>query len=527
MDNVSRLRARPKVMVSKVMNRLLIVLIGVMFCAPFCFAKDIYLAQNSAGASNGADCTNAHPTTWFNSSSSWGNASAQISPGDTVHLCGTLTGTAGSTMLTVQGSGAAGHPITILFEPNAVLAAPYWPYTTGAINCNNHAYITIDGGSNGLVENTADGTALTYQQDTLGINGGGSGCTNFTVENLHFSNMHIRTALSATDGADSIAIELSGSNALARNNTIDHVRDGIHVTYTSTSNLEISSNIMTFVETGTTIGDSNTNNTLTGAKIHDNDLGGGAYLWDTLSNSFHHDPIHIFCAHTGSTATGLQIYNNFIHGTWGNDQAYFNTSGGTHITSPVFIENAGPAQVFNNIIVLLGKLSQPADGFIYFKGTGSNNAKVFNNVLVSDNEGIGIAFAGSSGHDLRNNIFNGLEYAIYVPSGSSLTTSDYNDFFGSKNWGNFSTLASWQGQGFDLHSKQTDPKLDASFRPLSGSSVIGTGVNLTSLGISPLDTDILGVGRPGSGPWDLGAHVYGTAQSSAPVPPTGLAAVVQ
>jgi hypothetical protein len=517
----------------KVRSKILMFVIGALLWAPFSFSKNIYVAEQSVGASNGTDCTNAYSVTWFNNSSNWGNSSTQITPGDIVHLCGTFTGTAGSTMLNVQGAGTLGRPITILFEPNAVLTAPYWSQMKGAISCNNHAYITIDGGSNGLIQNTANGTSLTYQQQTKGVDGGGSGCSNFTVQNLQVSNLYIRTEGSTTDSVDTTAIGVSGSNALVTHNAIDHSRVGVGMNFCGTSNLEISYNAETFVEHGITVGDSNTSCALIGAKIHDNDLGGGAYLWDSgSSNMWHHDPIHIFTVHTGSTTSGVQIYNNYIHGTWGNDQGYKATSGGTHITAGIFIETIGPGvQVFNNRIVFLGPLTQTSNGFIFLKGSStaaqaSSNAHVYNNVLVSDNEGIGIGLSTNSGHDVRNNIFANIKYAIYCPPGSSLAVSNYNIFFGAVNWGNFSTWSSWQGSGFDVHSKLSDPKLDSNYKPQSGSSAIGAASNLASLGINALTIDTIGASRPASGAWDAGAYVYG-AQTAGPLPPTGITAIVQ
>jgi hypothetical protein len=522
------------VLENKVTNKILMVLIGVLLWAPFGFAKDIYVAHNSAGAINGADCTNAYSATWFNSSANWGSAATQINPGDTVHLCGSFAGTAGNTMLSVQGSGVAGRPITVLFETNAVLTAPYWPYATGAISCNNHAYITIDGGSNGLIQNTADGTALAYQQNSKGVDGGGTGCTNFTVKNLRISNLYIRTPLSTTDATDTAGISLIANNSIATKNTIDHSRVGIGLSFSNTSNGEISFNTETFVEHGITVGDTNNNSTLTGIKIHDNDLGGGAYLWDSGSaNMWHHDPIHVFAVHSGSTTSGVQIYNNYVHGSWGNDQGYKATSGGTHITAALFIETIGSgAQIFNNVIALIGPLNQTDNGFIFLKGSGtvgqqSANARIYNNTLVSDNEGQGIGFSSNSGHDIRNNLMSGLAYAIYTPPGSSVATSDYNDFFGATNYGNFNTLSGWQGLGFDTHSKTTDPKLDSNFNLQSTSTILGLGVNLTSLGISSLNTDMQGAVRPASGPWDFGAFAHGGTQAARPNPPSGLAAIVQ
>jgi hypothetical protein len=354
------------------------------------------------------------------------------------------------------------------------------------------------------------------------------------VKSLRVSNLYIRTALSTTDATDTAGISLIANNSIATKNTIDHSRVGIGLSFSSTSNVEISFNNETFVEHGITVGDTNNSSTLTGVKIHDNDLGGGAYLWDSGSaNMWHHDPIHVFAVHPGSTTSGVQIYNNYVHGSWGNDQGYRASNGGTHITAALFIETIGPGvQIFNNTIALIGPLNQTTNGLIFLKGSGtvgqqSANARVYNNTLVSDNEGQGIGISSNSGHDIRNNIMAGLAYAIYTPPGSSVATSDYNDFFGATNYGNFNTFSGWQGRGFDAHSKTTDPKLDSNFNLQSTSTILGLGVNLTSLGISALNTDMQGVVRPANGPWDFGAYAHGGTQAAHPNPPSGLAAVVQ
>src|SRR4051812_41145129 len=108
------------------------------------FAKDIYIAQNAAGVNSGADCAAAHPASWFNTASSWGMGTAQIGPGDTVHVCGTITGSANGTVLTFQGSGLSGAPITLWFESGAVIQAPFCS-GAGCIIANNRSYIVIDG----------------------------------------------------------------------------------------------------------------------------------------------------------------------------------------------------------------------------------------------------------------------------------------------------------------------------------------------------------------------------------------------
>ena len=105
-------------------------------------AANVYIAQSAAGMANGADCQDAYPYTFFNTSGNWGAMANQIGPGTTVHLCGTITGLAGSTVLTFQGSGSNGSPITLIFETGAALNAPYWGTNSGSIS---QAAINIDG----------------------------------------------------------------------------------------------------------------------------------------------------------------------------------------------------------------------------------------------------------------------------------------------------------------------------------------------------------------------------------------------
>src|SRR5580698_3068609 len=84
-------------------------------------AANYYIAQSALGAGDGSTAANAAPYTFFNAAGNWSStagAAGKISPGSTVHLVGTLT-----SQLNVQGSGAAGNVITILFEPNAVMTS--------------------------------------------------------------------------------------------------------------------------------------------------------------------------------------------------------------------------------------------------------------------------------------------------------------------------------------------------------------------------------------------------------------------
>ena len=97
--------------------------------SPSIGTENIYISQTAQGSNDGSSCFNSHPVLWFNTALNWTTLTTldgKIGPGDTVHLCGTFTSVAGSSMLTVQGSGNAGSPITIFFEPNVQISAPYW-----------------------------------------------------------------------------------------------------------------------------------------------------------------------------------------------------------------------------------------------------------------------------------------------------------------------------------------------------------------------------------------------------------------
>src|SRR3954454_16603847 len=95
--------------------RMTMIMAVVLLMGKYCSAADIYIAQNTAGSNSGSDCADAHAASWFNSANNWGTGTAQIGPGVTVHVCGTITGSANGTELTFQGSGSSGAPITLWF----------------------------------------------------------------------------------------------------------------------------------------------------------------------------------------------------------------------------------------------------------------------------------------------------------------------------------------------------------------------------------------------------------------------------
>src|SRR5258708_228264 len=168
-----------------------ILILFFLFTAFPAGAKDFYIAAKQAGTGSGTGCSTAKPYTWFNNVASWGTGASQIGPGTTVHLCGTFIGTAGQQLLSVRGSGTSTSPITIKFETNTVLAAPYWS-SQGTINELGRSYIVIDGGTNGLIKNTANGTGRGYAKDSRAIYA--ASCTGCVVKNLTIADLYVRTS---------------------------------------------------------------------------------------------------------------------------------------------------------------------------------------------------------------------------------------------------------------------------------------------------------------------------------------------
>src|SRR5262249_49183837 len=151
---------------------------------------------------DGSSCANAKAASFFNTASNWGSGNP-IAPGKTVGLCGTIT-----SELDAQGSGTPGNPITILFTAGAKISQP----AVWAFNVSNRSWITIDGGTNGIIESTSNGTGLANNEATKAIQA--NPCSNCTFKNIHFNNLYVRSqGQSLTiDGTLDNAIYASGAN---------------------------------------------------------------------------------------------------------------------------------------------------------------------------------------------------------------------------------------------------------------------------------------------------------------------------
>ena len=522
-------------------RNLVLAVMFVIFAVSLSAASDIYIAQNAAGGNTGADCADAHAVTYFNSSLNWGWV-GQIGPGTTVHLCGAFNAPAGARdYLVFHGSGASGNVITLLFERGAVLTAPYW--SGGVIDVNANSYVVVDGGANGTIQATANGTNLANQQDGGGcvISHTGRTATNVTVQNLTCANLYIDAALSDNGGEETYGLDLWNiSNLVEQNNTLHDMKWAIRVSYldgNSFSNLTVADNNIYNMDHGVFVGDSNSSDVgavMSGFYIYGNTVGSMAN-WDNALNNNHHDWFHLSAMRGASQFTNFYLYNNFGSGDIG---AYANAG---FFSAPDTTSSETGLYVFNNVFVNTSTNHCWANGPVGLSVVGLST--VVNNTFVShatackDN---GLIYeTGSTGITFKNNILQNTPNAsMYVTPGTKISASNYNDFYQTGAWFYLGTwysgLTNWQAKGFDLNSTAGSPQLTGTYH-LNGSSSAAwqKGTSLYSMcngqpnpGLGALCLDNAGLARPSTGSWDIGAY-EDSASGSAPAPATGLTAVVQ
>jgi hypothetical protein len=511
-------------------------------------ATDVYIAQTATGGSTGADCGDALPYTYFNASSNW---PSPIGPGTTVHICGTITAPAGANgFLTFQGSGANGNPITLKFENGAVLTAPYWG-ANGAVYATNQNYLLVDGGANGVIQATANGTSLANQQSNS------SGVVFYAVnhseiKNLAISNMYLHVS-GDENGDDTAGISITqGSFLTVDNNTIHDSRYGVFESFpggTTTTNYTVYGNTIYNIDHGMTAWDGNTGAILNGLVIHDNTIHDFAN-WDEPGDGFHHDGIHISTAHAGSQINGPLLYNNYLYGDPGAHTNTFIYIAGNTEAANLSITGM---YLFNNVLVDTSATNGVANGYIC--DLGQNNFD-FNNTIVgfqkSNSGGIPLQVgdgAAGGGDFIYNNILSTGANGLYFHETGVPSAIDYNDYFNvvgaarCDDGCNGETLPSFiacttSALGcpavHDKNSTTANPSLNPGSNPpyqlmSSSSAAWQKGMNLSAYcaTVPAACFDKAGVPRPATGPWDIGAFQSSQASTSnAPQPPANLAVTV-
>ena len=513
------------------------------------------------------NCANAHSVDWFNTGGNWANPkqSGKIGAGDTVHLCGTFTGIAGQNLLVIQNNGAAGSPIIIYFEPGVILQAPYWGTNDGtnpsggAISVGSHNYIIVDGGSNGKIQNTLNGTNGTGCIAAIcpggpctqnGISAGvfvGHGAHDIEIKNLMISDMGVRTpcSLASCDaGGYGIFVQYAGSNILVHHNTTTYAHNIFFVNYDgNVDNWQIYNNTMSLASIPLVIATAY-GKTLTNLKIYNNELK-DTYVGQDPDNMHHLNGIMIFCSSTLKGEISGAFYNNYIHGDFGG--ALCGWEG--HISNWFQVDFgnspsgcAATFDIYNNLLVSEVTGNHPMNGYIGVRGRPSSENKVstfriYNNTIDgggNGNFGMGLGEIADENITVQNNIIKGVGYAAYVNTGVALT-ADHNFYYdislmpdafwsSETNAGVYTnkTLTDWHNLGRDLavSNTTTDPNLNSDYTLQSSSPAKDAGVSLSSY----LSTDKNGISRPQGSAWDIGAYEYVQGRDTTPpAAPRGLA----
>lgn len=436
-----------------------------------------------------------------------------------------------------------------------MISLPACDNSNGCLDVNGLSHIIVDGGipcgpgtacstnltGTGIIQETANGSALAYRQDSIGIYAP-NGCANCEIRNLIIGPLYQHTSASDVHdfGADG-AIYFGGTSGslLIHDLTIHDTTSCIAYIPTSSGDagLQIYNAYAYNYNGGVNLAGSSSNNILSGAIIHDSTWGSSAN-WDATGCPYHHDGIHAW-GEFGGEILGVNYYNNVVQGDYGSCP-----------TGAVFFEGyTGNENFYNNLFLIT--YTQENNGIVNLNGF---NIGFYDNTIIGNLQSGDLCFNIGYNSDssfpytpsirFENNIVENCHGLIdqYSTPAVTLTAWDYNAYgelpSGSTliyngTW--YYTFASWQAaSGKDSHSVISSGgiagSLNLSFNgvPQSGSPVIGVGVNLTSLGITNLDSDTSAggmrtpTGRLLTGAWTIGSY---NPNSSALAPPANLKVV--
>lgn len=526
-------------------QRKIILLLGILATLTLfstnVFAADFYVAQSQAGTNDGSSCTNAYSLAWFNTSANWANPkqSGKIGPGDTVHLCGTFTSEAD-----VLTDGSSGSPITILFETDAKFS--YQPANNGKfIAMSNRAFIIIDGGTNGIIEATDNGTPSAYggiynNQSTLyGISAAGS--HDIEIKNLTIRNLYVHTTpldpATFSNKPHGIYFNGVGNNISIHDCKFSDMSHCIgSLNGSGSTGAFIYNNTFVDYDHGVTVtgslspGYSNVN-------IYNNHFGSTA-KWDTAFNNgctaegtpwscctgvdtgtcaltttanYHHDGIHAFLIKPYATSilSNLNIYNNLFDGDWGIcNTAHIFIEDRTLSTDSGGIWNSA---IFNNVFQHTNiRMNNGAFTVPYKKGIVANNT-----IMGSGSSDICMA-PGILTSEARivNNIISNCRVMMAQTTGTTESSRLGHNLYAN-------------GQGSNLYnwSPGTNSACISSGNPFdccrgSGTGVCDTNYNATS----SLATWRGWTGEDGSSSYVTNAYLNsdGTLQANSPAKGAGV-----
>lgn len=479
-------------------------LLLLLLALPVMGAESFYLAQSAAGSGDGSSCGNAKAATFFNNAANWGVGAGKISPDDTVELCGTIT-----TVLIAPAGGSSGHPVTIHWQTGAKLSQP----AASVIGLGGFSYFILDGGVDGIIENTANGTLLANQLPTSGIIISGS--HDIELKNLTIRNLYVHVA--GYDGPDLTAVAgIYASPAGANINIHDCHLTGMYACIRPIGGVD---GISGFICQNNTFSNFDHGlsplNGFIGALIKANSFG-SSVNWDNPGNIYHHDDIHFYGGVGGTLFDSYTLDGNLFHGDKGTNNTamvFFEpqTTGNTNaVKSPIIINNVFSSEgshVLNN-------------GFM---NPWCTNGLIANNTMravstTPNSQGLTIT---GTGNQVTNNAISGVTVFVTINTPAHLNNNYYGNPIGPASWKylgtTYTSFPTWQtALSGDFNSQSVADlaiQADGSLGPTS--VAIGGGLNLTSLFTDSFNL----VTRPTPPTfWDAGAW-QSTGFTNTPTPP--------
>jgi hypothetical protein len=507
--------ARPREECMIAVRKLLIVvgfILTVSAGSAFGSATKIYITQT--GGPSGNCTTNVQTPAFVTNAANWGTGGSQIGPGTTVLFCGTFTLSVGTSLASFLGSGNAANPITFQMDTNAIIQSPAMgSASSGAFNCSGKSYVIVNGGTNGIIQNTANGTGLANHQASQGLYF--VNCTNVIIENITIQNIYANLGSSsgATDtngqNTDDILFDEGNStNDQVVNSTLNNARTGVQVDFDGggdASNFVISGNTINDHGWSVSMGADNAGSTAKGALIYNNTISSWTN-WQFPDSAYHTDGLILYNDVTTGSILTFQIYNNYFSGTLGAGSP----------TGYIACGETTSCTIFNNLMVDTG--SNVCDGYLWMYQAGGPDY-IYNNTLVGSSSAGGIAVTlNGSALTVKNNIFINVNAGLhdYSVLTTDVVASNNNIWMTSgggapsmaTNDSTYITYANWQADGFDVNSVTSNPNLAPNYMLNLGSPAKGLGANLNGLGIPALDLDMARWSRSSTAAWDAGAYLY-------------------
>lgn len=478
--------------------------------------------------------------------------------GDTVVLWGTF-----NTNLALTSSGTNGT-ITVRFAAGAMFSAPTLPEAYSLLTLDGMSNIVIDGGVNGLMQLTDNGTLIAnggachYQNQGLSAIHA-TGINNVTIQNLTISNIYNRatnTEAALYPFGDGNGIYWQGSGLTVSNCFLTGSQEMISGVYgnPATSNLVVTYCVLSNFNHGIVLGAGTSPNPFfTNVTITHNTFQGGDMYEEGGTNDLglHRNPIFVFNTSSSGCVYGMTLAYNFI--TMGAKPQSVNAGSGamyfdcgewqtqhvriynniSTLTAPlVWAGGNGLVSCCGNDVLVANNTAVMWQSNGIYGGAGGGcqmticgtNVSATNNIVISA-QGLFVQTDPSSsqtswtlplvaqymaGVSSDYNLYNGQQGSSFQVTvlASNLYTSPELDTFGA--FTNMFTPA--LGFNFDPHGLTGTLLFSSGFIPAVGSVADKGGANLTAQGIT---NDYAGNPRPATGPWTIGAYqLAATLQSN-------------